>query len=370
MNRLWVRFALVITAVLVLVISLPLLYGVAVELGWAPEPRMSQEFAELEEMVPPDLLAQFEERMQRFIQRYFLRSFVTAALVGIAAGVWLSRSLAAPLQSLETGARAIATQDLSHRVPVEGSREIQAVAQSFNQMAAQLEQAETLRQQLLSDVAHELRHPLHILRGNLQAMLDGIYPMNQEEIGRLLNHTDQLTTLVNDLHQLAQAEAKRLPLYKQQTNIAKLVKDTAVLFRPLARQRGINLRVELLGELPVLAVDAARMRQTVQNLLDNAVQHTSEGGEIIVSVGQEPDAVRVAVADNGTGIAPDQLDHIFDRFYRDDQARQRGYTRAGSSTGLGLAIARAIAEAHGGTLRAESEGPGRGSTFTIRLPKG
>jgi signal transduction histidine kinase len=367
MNRLWVRFALVITGILVLVISLPLLYGAAVEVGWAPEPQMSQVFAEIEDVAPPEALVQFEARMQRFIRAYFLRSFVTAALVGVAAGVWLSRMLAAPLQALETGAQAIATQDLSHRVPVEGSREIQAVAHSFNQMAAQLEQAETLRQQLLSDVAHELRHPLHILRGNLQAMLDGVYPMNEEEIGRLLNHTDQLATLVNDLHQLAQAEAQRLPLHKAETNIAELVKDTAVLFRPLARQRGINLRVELLGELPVLAVDAARLRQTVQNLLDNALQHIGSGGEIIVSVSQGPRAVQIAVADNGAGIAPDQLEHVFDRFYRGDNARQRHHNSG--SAGLGLAIARAIVEAHGGTLRAESEGPDRGSVFTIRLPK-
>ena len=172
---------------------------------------------------------------------YFSRILIIASVVGIAGGVFLSRWLAAPLQNLEKGAKAIAEKELSHRVPVTGSREIQSLSVSFNQMAAQLETAETLRQNLLADVAHELRHPVHILKGNLQAILDDIYPLNKEEIARLADQTTHLSALVNDLHELAQAEAQQLTMHRQPTNMAQLVKDVTAVFKPGAAAKQIEL---------------------------------------------------------------------------------------------------------------------------------
>jgi signal transduction histidine kinase len=231
-------------------------------------------------------------------------------------------------------------------------------------MAAQLQQLESLRRNLLADVTHELRHPVHVLQGSLQAILDDVYPCNKEEIARLAEQTHHLTVLVSDLHVLAQAEAHKLPLHKQNTDIAGFVKETVAAFEPLVTAKKVTLRVELLGTMPQIAVDRARLRQGVHNLLDNALRHTPEGGAITVSVEQMRSAVQVCVQDTGDGIAAEQLPYVFDRFYRTDEARSRD--RGG--TGLGLAIVKANVEAHGGTVTVVSPGLGQGSTFVISLP--
>ncbi len=217
---------------------------------------------------------------------------------------------------------------------------------------------------MLADVAHELRNPLHLLQGNLQAMLDDVYPLNKEEIGRLVDQTRQLARLTDDLHELAQAEAHRLPLHKQTVDVATLVKESAAAFRPLAKSKEVELRVELLGTIPTLHVDAARLRQATDNLLRNALRHTPAGGRILVQVEQQDSAVTMRVEDTGQGIAAEHLAHVFDRFYRTDSARSRDQ----GGTGLGLAIARAIIEAHDGQIEVASPGLGHGSTFTVRLP--
>jgi signal transduction histidine kinase len=266
---------------------------------------------------------------------------------------------------LEDGAGAIARQDLSHRVPVHGSQEMVAVATSFNKMAAQLEQEETLRRNLLADVTHELRHPVHILQGNLQAILDDVYPLNKDEVARLVDQTQHLSVLVNDLHVLAQAEARQLPLFKQETDIATLVKQTASSFGSLTSARNIELRVELLGTMPEsIYIDRARMRQAIHNLLDNALRHTADGGTITVIVEQTHRKIQIRITDTGEGIPSDQLPHVFERFYRIDKARSRD----GNSTGLGLAIVKAIVEAHDSVITATSPGDGMGSTFSISMP--
>jgi signal transduction histidine kinase len=265
---------------------------------------------------------------------------------------------------LEEAAAAIGQQDLSRRVPVHGSQEFLAVATAFNNMASLLEQEETLRQNMLADVAHELRHPVHILQGNLQAILDDVYPLTKDEIERLVDQTKHLSILVNDLHVLAQAEAKQLPLFKQETDIANLVKGTAASYTSLAAARNINLRVELLGTMPKsVYIDAARMRQAINNLLDNALHHTPDNGTITISVEQSKYDLLIRVTDTGEGISEDQIPYVFERFYRSDKARKR----SANSTGLGLAIVKAIVEAHESTIVVTSPGSGQGSAFTISL---
>lgn len=362
MNRLWVRFALVISGILLLVVFLPFLIG----LRFQPSPELSREFTTLIETMSPELRAEFEMRLGNLIETFFGRTLIIAGIVGTVAGIILSRMLLSPLNDLSKGAEAITNRDLAYRVPEKGSTEMRTVAGSFNRMAADLEQAEALRRQLLADVAHELRNPLHVLRGNLQAILDGVYPMNLEEMSGLLDQTDHLTRLVNDLHELALAEARRLPLHLAPTDLGALVKDTAEVFRPLAAADGIDLRVELLGPSPTVSLDAARIRQALQNLLWNAMRHTPAGGAIRVTVTAREAEAAVAVSDNGEGIAPEHLPQVFDRFFRADPARDREEGGAG----LGLAIVKAIVESHGGTVRAESPGVGLGSTFTMTLPTG
>jgi signal transduction histidine kinase len=363
-NRLWVRFTLVVVGILLLVVVLPAGYSLAVTQGWLEDPAIGGQMQDIRQALPPALQAEFDERMALFAWHYFIRALLMVIVVGSIIGLVLSRSLTAPLRQLEAGAEAIAAQNLAHRVPLEGSQEMKAVAHSFNQMAAQLEAAEKVRRSLLADVAHELRNPLHVLRGNLQAILDEVYPLSQEEIARLLDQTGLLTTLVDDLHDLAQAEAQRMPLHKQLADMADLVKETAVFFKPLAQAKGVTLQVELLGPTPYYRVDPDRLRQAVHNLLINALAHTPEKGEIWVTVVEEQDSLRIRVRDSGAGIEAEHLPFVFDRFYRADSARSRD--RGGA--GLGLAIVKAIVEAHGGWVTAVSPGAGRGSVFEIGLP--
>lgn len=344
------------------------LRGLAFELGIVPESSIAPLIPEIVEALPPETINQILAAIQANLLSTLLIFVVSGSIVAILTGVWLSRSLAAPLSDLESGVRAIEAQDFSHRVPVRGSQELITVAQAFNQMATQLEQAESLRRNLLADVAHELRHPLHVLQGNLQAILDDVYPLEKAEIGRLLDQTRHLTTLVNDLHELAQADARQLPMNKQQVDIAELLKGTAESFEPTAKAKDIQLKVVLLGTIPQITVDRSRIRQALYNLLNNALQNTPSGGNIQLEVQQQRATLLIQVEDSGAGIHPDQIPYIFDRFYRTDAARSQEERPSGTGAGLGLAIAKAIVEAHDGEITAESSGINQGSRFTISLP--
>lgn len=355
MNRLWVHLSLTFTAVIVLAI-----FGVTMTV------RLSFEMdADPNNPPPPEVTEYMQNRgRQRFTPDVVLVA-ITIGTIAIGAGVWMSRRMTKPLLELEEAAVAIGQQDLSRRVPVHGSQEFLAVATAFNDMASLLEQEESLRRNMLADVAHELRHPVHILQGNLQAILDDVYPLSKHEIGKLVDQTSHLSILVNDLHILALAEAQQLPLFKQETNIANLVKETAANFTSLAAARNIILRVELLGTMPAgVYIDAARMRQAINNLLANAIRHTPDNGTITVTVEQAANNLLIQISDTGEGITEDQIPHIFERFYRSDKARERSAT----STGLGLAIVKAIIEAHDCTISVASPGIGQGTSFTIAIP--
>lgn len=350
MNRLWIRLSLAFTAVILLAM---ILIGITIRVTLGTATQMSE------------VQASIEQRREDSPPIDMTTAIVIVGTVAIIAGVGMSKSLTAPLDELGEAAQAIGRQDLSQRVTVHGSAEIRAVADSFNQMAYRLETAETLRQNLLADVAHELRHPIHILKGNLHAILDDIYPLSKGEIARLVDQTNHLTTLINDLHELAQAEAQQLPLHKQTTDIAQLVKDVTAVFKPVATAKQIELQVELLGAMPIIEVDTARMRQVLHNLFDNALRHTPGNGRIHITIEQTEDGLQIKVTDSGAGIKPEDMPHVFDRFYRADSARSREQ----GSAGLGLAIVRAIVEAHGGIVTVTSPGQGQGSTFTLTLPQ-
>ena len=319
-------------------------------LGIGPQPNPARRGAPL-----------FVDRLVTFL----LSIALVGGGIGIVFGVIISRSLSAPLNKLADGARAIGGRDLSRRVEVSGSDEIKEVAQAFNEMAGNLEEAELLRRNLLADVAHELRTPLTVLQGNLRAMLDGVYELDEAEVTRLYEQTRLLSRLVNDLHELAQAEAKQLPLNLQATNLAQLVMSAEDAFAPVAEANGIGLHNNLPPDLPLVRVDTARFTQVLHNLLNNALRHTPAEGSVTIQAQSTPGTVELTITDTGEGIPPEHLPHIFDRFYRTDPARSRD--RGGA--GLGLAIARAIVEAHGGQISAASTGiSGQGSSFTIYLP--
>ncbi len=301
----------------------------------------------------------------QFISKSLLWATILFGILGIGFGFIMSRMLTAPLRGLAEAAQAIGARDFSRRVEVRGTDETKEVAIAFNEMVEDLEEAETLRRNLLADVAHELRTPLTVVQGNLRAILDGVYPLEPEEITRLYDQTRLLSRLVGDLHELAQAEAKQLPMNKQPLQLEALIDEAISVFSVPAEMEGITLKAENSEPLPAVQGDPARISQVLNNLLSNALRHTPAGGSITVIAGRIPDAIWFAVQDTGEGIAEADLHHVFDRFYRADRSRNRGT----GGSGLGLAIVRAIIEMHGGKVWVDSDGiAGHGSRFTVQLP--
>jgi two-component system OmpR family sensor kinase len=324
---------------------------------------------------------QLQPQEQSYLDQVNRALLLAGALAGglsILLGLGLSRGLSAPLARLTAAARHIAGGDLSQRVPETGSAEIATLGQAFNLMAADLEKAEQLRRNMMADVAHELRTPLSVLQGNLRAILDGVYPLEQAEIAALYDETRLLSRLVDDLHELAQAEAGQLHLDLRPTDLAEVVQTMVVNLAIAAEAKGVRLTTDLAERLPPVQADPDRLAQIMRNLLSNALRHTPEGGQITVSAAYNGHrefngraAVRIVVADTGEGIPPDDLPHVFDRFWRAEKSRSRERggpsTGSGRSSGLGLAIARYLVQAHGGEMGVES-GVGQGSRFWFTLP--
>jgi signal transduction histidine kinase len=290
---------------------------------------------------------------------------IISGILGAITGALMSRSLTAPLSRLAQAAQAIGARDLSRRVKVEGTKEVIELAQAFNDMAEGLQQAETSRRSMVADIAHELRTPLSVLIGNLHALLDDVYPLTKAEVSRLYDQTHLLSRLVNDLHELSQAEAKQLPMNWQQVDVAQMVLEQSAAFSPLLEEKSIVLKIDVAPNVPKIRADPARLAQILGNLVMNAAVHTPIGGTISVRLSQTQDTLVLSVADTGDGIAAEHIMHIFDRFYRTDRSR----VRSTGGAGLGLAIVRALTELHNGSVTVASEGiVGRGSIFTIRLP--
>ena len=290
-------------------------------------------------------------------------SALIAGLIALLLGGLLARTLTRPLQELTTATQAMATGELGHQVQVRSQDEIGQLATSFNQMSHDLAQASHVRKQMTADIAHDLRTPLTILRGYTEGLKDGaldgsvdLYNIMYEEVA-LLQH------LVEDLRTLSLADAGELPLNMRAVDPKALLERTGLAYVMEAEQRGLTLRIEAATDLPSVMVDAERMTQVFNNLVSNALRYTTQG-EVVLAASAVNQQIQFEVRDTGTGIAPDELAHIFDRFYRADESRQR--TEDGSS-GLGLAIAKAIVEAHKGHITAVST-PGQGTTFTITLP--
>jgi two-component system OmpR family sensor kinase/two-component system sensor histidine kinase BaeS len=240
------------------------------------------------------------------------------------------------------------------------------VSQAFNEMAAGLEQAEQLRQNLMADVAHELRTPLTVLQGNLQAILDGVYPLDEAELSVLYDETRLLSRLVDDVRELALAEAGQLSMNIQVADPTSVLRGACDSLLATVHAQGVNLITQIPEDLPRVRADPDRVAQVLYNLLMNALQHTPSGGSVAVTASATEEGVEVVVSDTGEGIAAEHLTHIFDRFWRADPSRTRDERWKGSS-GLGLAIAQSLVSVQGGRIWAESE-LGEGSAFHFTLP--
>lgn len=302
----------------------------------------------------------------QFISRVLISVVSVAGIAGIIIGVLVSRSLTAPLQQLAEGVRAFGRQNLTERITVQGTTEIQAVSQAFNEMADELQGADERQRHFLADVAHELRTPLSVLWANLQAIQDGIYDASADEIQKLLNQTAFLHQLVEDLHQLAQADTKRLKLNLNTINLKHLLENILAQFKIVAAQKDIALINHFPDEDIQIEADSVRISQVIHNLLQNAANYSEVGGKIEVRMLASANEVVLSIQDNGIGIPSDKLPYIFDRFYRTDESR----TRSTGGAGLGLAIAKAIVELHGGTIHVASSGTTtEGTRFDIHLPR-
>jgi len=286
------------------------------------------------------------------------------AAIGIAAALtfFISQRLLSPVRALTTAARKLGKGDLSQRVEYGGKGEMGELALTFNSMAGDLERAEKLRRDLVADTAHELRTPLSNIRGYLEAVRDGLVKPDAATIDSLHEEATLLSRLVDDLQELALAEAHELKLVRQPEDIGGVIAQAVSSMQADAALKGVNLKAELPAGLPQCDVDAQRIGQVLRNLLANAVTHTPAGGSITVSAALAGEQVEVSVSDTGEGIPLEEQANIFERFYCADKSRSR---RTGGS-GLGLTIARRLVEAHGGCIRVQSE-PGKGSRFTFTV---
>ncbi|MEK6720067.1 MAG: ATP-binding protein [Chloroflexota bacterium] len=287
-----------------------------------------------------------------------------AAVAAIAVAIALSARLSRPIGRLARASRRIASGRYAERVPVTSDDEIGDLAASFNTMAASLEATERRRLQLVGDVAHELRTPLATLDGYLEGLEDGVIAPTEATWTLLRGETSRLARLVNDLQELWRAEARQLPMSLTPVDIAGQVRAVGERFAAQAHEREIMIQSEL-GPEPLMATaDAERLGQILDNFVSNAVRYSLPGNRVTLSARAERKTITIGVADEGPGHTPEQLERVFERFYRVDPSR----SRALGGSGIGLAIARALAEAMGGHVAAESEGPDQGATFRVFLP--
>jgi histidine kinase len=290
---------------------------------------------------------------------------VTASVLAALLVSWFSsRRIVAPVRTLSAASQSIAEGRYDERVRVNGQDEIAQLATSFNQMAGQLEQVESMRRQLIGDVTHELRTPLTSIKGYMEGLVDGVLPSTPETFNQIHREADRLSRLVDDLQELSRVEANAYPLDIRSVTVSDLVQTTVKRLSPQAMGKRITLRPDLPADLPPLQADEDRITQVLVNLAANAIQYTPEGGDVTISAARHNDEVYISVKDTGIGIPPEHITNLFTRFYRVDKSRSRN---AGGGSGIGLTVAKHLVEAHGGRIWAESQGEGQGSTFTFSL---
>ncbi len=297
------------------------------------------------------------------INQNILISAGVAAVLALAIGFLLARTTSQPIRELRAATLRVAEGSLGYQVPVRTKDELGQLAVSFNRMSSDLARSNDLRRQMTADVAHELRNPLSVLLGYTEALSDGKLSGSTSIFQSMHVEALHLQRLIEDLRTLSLADAGELPLMRQPVSPQALVERTMLAYASQASLHHITLRTDMLPDLPDVSVDPDRMAQVLGNLVQNALRHTPENGEIVLSAARRENGIELCVCDTGGGIDAADLPHIFDRFYRGDRSRHS----ENSESGLGLAIVRSIIEAHGGSITAAST-MGEGSVFTLVLP--
>jgi two-component system sensor histidine kinase BaeS len=311
-----------------------------------------------------------------------------AVFVALVIGVFLASRVFSgsvrPLTEIAAAAERLADGESDVRVAIRGTRAVRRLGASFNAMAERLDRSRSDRQALLADVTHELRTPLQVIGGSVEAMIDGVHPLDDAHLAPILAEIAVMNRLLDDLRTVSLAESGALPLHREDLDVRRVLADVVAGHAAAAAEAGVELSA-VAGPPIVLDADPVRIREVVANLVVNAIRHTPSGGSVRLDARVDGPWVELTVTDTGEGIAPADLERVFDRFHRRAEASPGDATATGDATttgdatgpradtgrsGLGLTIVRDLVAAHGGTVRAESEGiPGRGTTFRVRLPR-
>lgn len=301
---------------------------------------------------------------QASFREALLWAAAVALLVALILSLVISQRVVAPVHAMMIASRGIAEGNYDKRVGSHGSDELGQLAQSFNQMATELERTEDMRRQLIGDVAHELRTPLTVIKGSMEGLEDGILPASSETYELILHEAERLNHLVDDLQELSRVEAGAYEMNLSSVQISSLTETIKKRLGYQFQEKGISFQSNIPTNLPLIQADEHRIIQVLTNLLTNALYYTPKGGEVRLEASVLDEAVQISVIDNGIGIPPEHLKNIFTRFYRVDKSRSR---HAGGS-GIGLTITKHLVEAHGGKIWVESEGKDQGSAFIFKLP--
>ena len=314
--------------------------------------------------IPDDLAPHLQTAFATALLTSLLIGVLAAIVTGLAVSWYVARRVVNPLTAMAGAAASVADGHYGARVAESGlGSEFDAVGRSFNQMARDLAATERTRAEVLRDLAHELRTPLTTIRGYHEALSDGVLPANAENFATIDAELSRVQRLIDDLSRVAGAEEGRSVLHRQPIRVTDLLTSAATAAATNFDRAGVALRLKPVDDAVVL-VDPDRLHEALANLLTNALRHTPAGGQVTLSTTRSDQAIHLRVTDTGDGITAEHLPRVFERFYRADSTRSQQH----GGSGIGLAITRALVQAHDGRVQATSPGPGKGSTFTITLP--
>ena len=354
---------LFISYMLIVIVAVAVLTGTA---NFHTSTALNHHIAEMQDALHrgPEAAADLDASLHAALNEIITVGALVAIIAAVLVSIFTVRRIVTPLQTMIAGSKGIAGGDYHQRVPVASQDELGVLAQAFNQMAEALELTDQRRLELIGTVAHELRTPLASIRGVMEGLVDGVLPPEPATYLGVQHEVARLQRLVRDLEELSRAEADQIPLDCRAVDAIDMVSPAVERLRPQFEDKGVALAVEEPAGLPMAWADPGRITQVLLNLLGNALQYTPAGGQVSLRAWRDDNTLRVTVQDNGAGIEPEHLGHIFERFYRVDKSR----SRASGGSGIGLTISRRLVEAHGGQLWAASPGAGQGSTFTLSLP--